>query len=115
MASINNRMPAVSRDSIDLARTGHTCTFFIGVNASQDTVFANGKAVLRPGDRLKKHNILKKGPPKKCIPHSAKVNRGSPTVFAEDKPVARIKDSADRGKMIQGSRNVFANGGGGRL
>ena len=43
-----------------------------------------------------------------CESHSAKVNRGSRTVFAVGKPVARDRDSADRGRMIQGSRNVFA-------
>ena len=51
-------MPAISRDKIDLARTGHTCTFFIGCEASQGSVMANGIAVLRPGDRCLPHTIL---------------------------------------------------------
>ena len=53
------------------------------------------------------HLILKV----ECVGHSAKVNRGSPSVFAEGIPVARRGDSADRGRMIQASGNVFANGG----
>jgi uncharacterized Zn-binding protein involved in type VI secretion len=40
--------------------------------------------------------------------HTAQVNRGSRSVFAEGKPVARRGDSADLGAMIGASRNVFA-------
>jgi hypothetical protein len=35
---------------------------------------------------------------------------GSPTVFADRKPVARMLDSTDMGLLVMGSRNVFANG-----
>ena len=102
-------MPAISRHIRDLAATGHTCTAVIGVKASQFSVYANGSAVLRPGDRLLPHTILVCTPDGcYCESHSAKVNRGSRTVFAVGKPVARDRDSADRGRMIQGSRNVFA-------
>jgi hypothetical protein len=31
-------------------------------------------------------------------------------VFVQGIPVARVLDRADRGRMIQGSPNVFANG-----
>jgi len=103
-------MPAVSRNRIDLARTGHACTTKIGVRASQFSVFANGINVLRPGDRLLPHTILVCCP-LKCVGHGAKVNRGSPNVFIQGVPVARRGDSADFGSMIQGSPNVFANGG----
>ena len=102
-------MPAVSRNRRDLAATGHACTAVIGVRASQFTVFANNTAVLRPGDRLLPHTILVCCPAR-CVGHSAKVNRGSPTVFVQGRPVARKGDSADRGRMIMGSPNVFANG-----
>ena len=104
-------MPAVSRNRIDLAATGHGCITKIGVRASQYSVFANGISVLRPGDRLLPHTILVCDPKCKCIPHPAKVNRGSPNVFIQNIPVARKGDSADFGRMIQGSPNVFANGG----
>jgi uncharacterized Zn-binding protein involved in type VI secretion len=102
-------MPAVSRNRVDLAATGHACTRRIGVSASQFSVFANGISILRPGDRLLPHTILVCCP-LRCESHSAKVNRGSPTVFIQNKPVARKRDSADRGRMLQGSPNVFANG-----
>ena len=102
-------MPAISRDRIDLASTGHKCTSSIGVKASQRSVFVNNKAALRPGDQLLPHTILKKvGDTLRCRGHKAKVNRGSTTVFAEGKPVARRGDSADRGSMKRGSPNVFA-------
>ena len=104
-------MPAVSRNRIDLARTGHACTTKIGVRASQFSVFANGTSILRPGDRLLPHTILVCSPKCRCVGHSAKVNLGSPNVFIQNIPVARRGDSADFGSMIQGSPNVFANGG----
>ena len=104
-------MPAISRDKIDLARTGHTCTFFIGCEASQGSVMANGIAVLRPGDRCLPHTILKcYGRYCACIPHKAKVNVGSRSVFALGIPVARDGDSTDRGELLKGSPNVFAGG-----
>jgi uncharacterized Zn-binding protein involved in type VI secretion len=93
-------MPAVSRNRIDLAATGHACTTKIGVQASQFTVFSNGSAVLRRGDRLLPHTILVCCPAR-CVRHNAKVNRGSPNVFIQGRPVARKRDSADRGRMIQ--------------
>jgi uncharacterized Zn-binding protein involved in type VI secretion len=102
-------MPAISRDRRDLAATGHACTKFIGCKASARTVFANGSRVLRPGDPLLPHTILVCCPAR-CVGHPAKVNVGSRTVFAEGRPISRKRDSADRGRMIQGSRNVFANG-----
>jgi len=102
-------MPAVSRDKIDLALTGHACTKKIGVFASQYSVYANGSAVLRPGDFLMPHLILVCCPAR-CVGHPANVNQGSPTVFAQGKPIARRGDSADMGMMLMGSLNVFANG-----
>ena len=50
-------MPAISRDVIDLAATGHGCTAVIGCKASQHSVMANGIAVLRPGDPCLPHTI----------------------------------------------------------
>ena len=102
-------MPAISRDRIDLAKTGHSCDDVAGVRATAGSVLINGRRVLRPGDRLLPHTILVcAGKKCFCVDHPAKVNRGSRTVFAEGKPVARRGDSADRGSMLQGSRNVFA-------
>lgn len=110
MPAINIHMPAVSRDRIDLALTGHACTRAIGCKATQGTVFANGKAVLRPADPLLPHVILVCCPPR-CVAHPAVVKQGSPNVFAEGRPVSRNKDGADFGRLIMGSPNVFANGG----
>jgi len=102
-------MPKISRDIRDLAATGHSCDAVIGVKATARSVFANGSKVLRPGDRLLPHTILVCTPDGcYCEGHGARINRGSRTVFAEGKPVARKGDSADRGAMIQGSRDVFA-------
>ena len=109
-------MPGISRNIIDKAATGHSCTRAIGCIATARTVFANGITVLRPGDRLLPHTILRcTADGCFCASHGAIVKRGSPTVFAENKPVARRGDNADRGRMLRGSPNVFANGGGGRL
>ena len=104
-------MPAVSRHIIDRALTGHACTTSIGVRASQQNVFANGSALLRPGDRLLPHTILVCCPAR-CVGHSANVRTGSPNVFVKGIPVARRGDGADFGRMIMGSPNVFANGAG---
>ena len=100
-------MPGISRHN-DRAATGHGCSRTANCIATARSVFINGIRVLRPGDKLKPHFIPNLAPPPKCILHKAKVNRGSPTVFAEGKPVARRGDSADLGAMIGASRNVFA-------
>ena len=102
-------MPAVSRDIVDLARTNHACTFYIGVKATQGVVQANNIPVLRIGDRCLPHT-LPVGP--FCKPHASKVNMGSPTVFVKNIPIARRYDSTDFGYMLGASPTVFANGGG---
>jgi|TARA_R110000787_G_scaffold222724_3_gene331221 uncharacterized Zn-binding protein involved in type VI secretion len=99
-------MPAVSRHRIDLAITGHTCTFKAPVFATQFTVFANGRPMLRPGDQLKPHK-KKKGD--ECKFHKAEVHGSSRSVFAENIPVARAGDKADKGSCTSTS-NVFAGG-----
>ena len=106
-------MPAVSRNK-DRCRTGHKCTGSAPVNASQYTVFANGKPLLRRGDQVKPHTILVPGPPSKgfpkCLIHPASVKGSSRTVFAQGIGVARHGDRADKGAMTGRSPNVFANG-----
>ena len=107
-------MPAVSRDLIDLAKTGHGCIAVIPVKATQNTVFANGRAMLRPGDPLLPHTIPSPCPPGPCcIWHFHIVWGMSPNVFARGRPISRKGDGADFGSMIMGSPNVFANGAGG--
>jgi uncharacterized Zn-binding protein involved in type VI secretion len=102
-------MPGISRDLRDLAFTRHGCTPVIGVKATQGSVFANGSAILRPGDPLLPHTI-EVCCPARCVGHPAVVNSGSFNVFVEGRPVARRFDSADFGFMIGASANVFANG-----
>jgi len=102
-------MPGIARDKRDLARTGHGCTALIGAIATHRSVFANGSAILRPGDPLLPHTI-EVCCPLRCIGHFAVINSGSPNVFVQGRPVARRFDSADFGYMIGASPNVFANG-----
>ncbi len=114
-SSISNRsnddsiMPKVCRDIIDLGATGHGCTTFIGVKATQSTVRANGIPIIRLFDPALPHTIQNPSPPPACIAHNgAKVNLASFTVRAEGKGVARVGDSFDFGAMAFGSNNVRA-------
>ena len=63
-----------------------------GVDASQFSVFANGIAVVRPGDKLQPHTILKNALAKNVFvcPIELQVNSGSGSVFAQGIPVARV-------------------------
>ena len=96
-------MPKVCRQG-DLGRTGHTCTAFIGVFATQRSVFANGILLNRVRDPAMPHTW----PTPYCTSHPSKINRASRTVFAKSIGIARVGDSFDFGRMIKGSRNVFA-------
>ena len=66
-------MPKVSRNG-DMCATGHLCTKKAPVRASQFSVFANGKPVLRRGDKVKPHTILV---PPLCKVHAANVKGAS--------------------------------------
>ena len=108
MASINTVMPRISRNK-DRCRTGHLCSSTAPVNASQYTVFANGKPILVRGDRVAPHFILKTaGGRPRCITHKAKLSGSSRTVFVKGTGVGRKGDKADRGSMTGASFNVFA-------
>ena len=99
-------MPAISRDRIDRAKTGHSCSTTASCIATAGSVFINGIKVLRPGDKLKPHK-KKKGD--ECKFHKAEVHGSSRSVFAENIPVARAGDKADKGSCTSTS-NVFAGG-----
>ena len=105
-------MPGISRDLIDLAFTGikHGCHLVAPVTATQRTVFANNKAMLRTFDPLVPH-LIRVG--LFCFVHFTVVWGSSPNVYAQGKQVSRKGDSADFGFMLMGSSNVFANGAGG--
>ena len=93
-------MPRISRQG-DRCRTGHLCSKSAPVNASQFSVFANGKAVLTLGSRVAPHTILKGI---KCIPHvNQKLNGSSRKVFAEGRGVGRKGDRADGKGMMKGA------------
>ncbi len=101
-------MPSVCRHK-SLASTGHGCDKVVPIIATAFSVRVGGQKIGRMLDRLMPHTIPCVCPPCCCMPHPAKVNRGSTSVFAEGRPVARIGDSADMGKMITGNSNgVFA-------
>lgn len=104
MASINTVMPAISRHK-DRCRTGHKCSSTAPVNASQYSVFANGKPILVRGDRLATHFILFGF---KCVKHPAKLSGSSSSVFIKGIGVGRRGDRADFGAMTGASSNVFA-------
>ena len=108
MASINTAMPRISRHK-DRCRTGHLCSSTAPVNASQYTVFANGKPLLKRGDGVAPHFILKTaGGRPRCINHPAKLSGSSFTVFVKGVGVGRRGDRADRGAMTGASFDVFA-------
>ena len=103
-------MPAISRHK-DRCRTGHKCSGTAPVNASQYTVFANGKPILVRGDKVAPHvlpNPAYPPTPPKCIPHKAKLTGSSFTVFVKGIGVGRRGDKADFGAMTGASFNVFA-------
>jgi len=104
LASINTGMPKISRHK-DRCRTGHPCTASAPVLATQYTVFANGKPVLRKGDPVKPHTI-KVG--LKCLIHGATLKGSSRSVFADGIGVGRRGDKADKGAMTGASDNVSA-------
>jgi uncharacterized Zn-binding protein involved in type VI secretion len=111
LASINTGMPGISRNG-DRCATGHLCTKVAPVKASQRTVFADGIAMLRRGDKVKPHTRdfpnPTPPPPFICLVHRAKVKQGARAVFVQGIPVARRGDRADEGKMIGASKSVFA-------
>lgn len=99
-------MPAVARNG-DPTTTGHDCDVTTTVVAPSTNVFANGLGVERQGDPTAAHTILVGD---SCVPHGAVINVGSPNVFVNNIPCARVGDSTDGGAITAGSPNVFANG-----
>jgi len=97
-------MPAVARNG-DPTTTGHGCDGTTTVTGPSGDVFVNGIGVERQGDPTSPHTI-KSG--NSCVPHGAVINAGSGTVFINNKPIARVGDSADGGAITAGSGNVFA-------
>jgi uncharacterized Zn-binding protein involved in type VI secretion len=66
------------------------------------TVFANGKLVGVQGSKISPHN------PSSGPHNNATVTAGSPTVFADGKPIARVGSLNSCGhSMAQGSPDVY--------
>lgn len=85
----------------NICRIGDTNQAKGAIVNGASTVFANGVLLGLQGSTLSPHG---KGP------HSrASVSNGSPTVFADGKPVARVTSGNSCGhSMSQGSPDVFA-------
>ncbi len=93
-------MPAVVRYG-DLC-TGHGCWGSRPNDSASGDVFANDLGTHRVGDHWKTH----------CCDtcHDGSQSSGSPNVFVNGKPFARVGDSISCGSSNQtGSPNVFAN------
>jgi len=74
------------------------------------SVFANGIPMSGLGHKNTPH-LLPCSCPVCCCVHTAPLKRGSPNVLAEGIPIGRVGDPTCT-VVIQGSPNVFANGGG---
>lgn len=85
-----------------ICRIGDTNDMKGAITDGASTVFANGILLGLQGSSISPHNNFK-GPH-----NSAKVSAGSPSVFADGKPVARIGSLNSCGhSMSQGSPDVF--------
>jgi hypothetical protein len=97
-------MPAVATKG-SAVLTGHLCSTTTTIKTCSTSVFAGGVGVSRLGDFLSPHTILVG---EYCVPHPAAVGGGSSTVFVNGRPIARVGDSADFGKIISGVGSVIA-------
>ena len=98
-------MPKVSRvgDKVSIHECGVTPS---AMNGSGD-VYCNGISVHRVGDVNTAHPYA----PVTCPTHSTALVKGSPNVYVNGKPLARLGDPYGCGiSLTQGSSNVYANG-----
>ena len=105
-------MPAICRVG-DLALTGHLCSLVtkIATSNTDGTVFANNKKVIVNGAKTQIH-LVPIPFTDICIPHTDKLNEGSPNVFVNGIGVGRVGDRVELlGRMLEGSPDVFVNGG----
>ena len=85
-----------------LSRVGDTNEMKGAIISGASTVFANGILVGLQGSKITPHA------PFKGLHKNAMVTDGSPTVFVEGLPVARVSSGNSCGHhMIQGSPDVF--------
>ena len=97
-------MAAVTRKGD--ACTGHGCWPPRASTGASPNVYVNGTAVHRQGDAWAAHTC-----PSIPQTHASVLANGSPTVFANGKPLGRIGDPVACGSSVAaGSANVFAGG-----
>ena len=86
----------------------HHCGVIPRTATGSDNVFVNNISVHRESDTNTSHPY--EPTPAGCPEHITKLINGSPTVFVNNKPIARIGDSYECGITITtGSNNVFAH------
>lgn len=95
-------MPAVARLN-DPFKTGHPSVPVSKITKPSTDVFANNLGVERRGDPSVLHQVGRGT-------HIVNITGGSSTVFVNNKPIARVGDSIDKGAISSGSPNVFAGG-----
>ncbi|OUV99828.1 MAG: hypothetical protein CBD16_07300 [Betaproteobacteria bacterium TMED156] len=95
-------MPNVAR--VGDAVTNHTPCDSPQCQTGSQNVLANHISVHRVGDSNTDHGYIL------CIPHSTNLTSGSPDVYVNNQPIARIGDDYSCGvKVNSGSPNVIAN------
>jgi uncharacterized Zn-binding protein involved in type VI secretion len=95
-------MPGAVR--LNDACTGHACYPSRNNLIASSDVVINGRGAHRVGDAWGAHGCPA------CAPHAASQASGSPTVFVNNVPLARIGDALDCGSMnMSGSGDVIVN------
>ncbi|WP_086932062.1 PAAR domain-containing protein [Agarilytica rhodophyticola] len=98
-------MPAASR-KFDIG-SGHGCFPPSPATGGSSDVMINNIPALRKGDSVLLHACGN------CPPHGRSVSAGSPTVYVNGKPLARVGDGINcGGSMSAGSGDVFADDNG---
>ena len=96
-----NNMPGIVR--LNDKCSGHSCYPPRPCITASDDVFVNGKAVHREQDKWAMHACPN------TPPHDGVLTKGSSTVYANSKAIARIGDPISCGSKAQtGSQTVFA-------
>lgn len=95
-------LPQASRKG-DTA-SGHGCFPSTSAIAGSADVVIDGIAALRKGDAVAPHGCGQ------CVPHGRNVSGGSPSVFVNGRPLARVGDGVNcGGNVAVGSGTVIAD------
>lgn len=95
-------MPGAVR--LNDACTGHACYSSRNNVVASSDVHINSRGAHRVGDAWAAHGCAV------CPPHGATQSSGSPTVFVNNSPLARIGDAIDCGSAnMSGSSDVIVN------